>query len=122
MHIFKYSPRKGTKAAQMKEQIDGKIKEERSQKLIQLSNQNEKEYNENYLGKEVEVLCEEEKDGFYQGHTKNYILVKIKTKENPKTEREDPLENKIIKVNCIAVEQDHILAEMEKCNKTVTNA
>ena len=44
MHIFKYSPRKGTKAAQMTEQIDGKIKEERSRKLIELSNQNQKEY------------------------------------------------------------------------------
>lgn len=117
MHIFKYSPRKGTKAAQMQEQIDGKIKEERSQKLILLSNQNEREYNENYLGKEVEVLCEEEKEGFYQGHTKNYILVKIKTKENQKTEREEPLENKIIKVNCIAVKQDHILAKMENVTK-----
>ena len=70
MHIFKYSPRKGTKAAQMKEQIDGKIKEERSQKLIVLSDQNEREYNEAYVGKEVEVLCEEKKDGCYQGHTK----------------------------------------------------
>lgn len=122
MHIFKYSPRKGTKAAQMREQVDGKIKEERSQKLIVLSDQNEREYNEAYVGKEVEVLCEEKKDGCYQGHTKNYIRVKIKTKENPKTEREEPLENKIIKVNGIAVEQDHIVAEMEKCNKTVTNA
>lgn len=122
MHIFKYSPRKGTKAAQMREQVDGKIKEERSQKLIVLSDQNEREYNEAYVGKEVEVLCEEKKDGCYQGHTKNYIRVKIKTKENLETEREETLENKIIKVNGIAVEQDHILAETEKCNKTVTNA
>lgn len=104
MHIFKYSPRKGTKAAQMKEQIDGKLKEERSQKLIVLSDQNEKEYNEKYLGKEVEVLCEEKKDGFYQGHTKNYIRVKIKAKEE--------LENKIVKVQVMKVEKDHILAEM----------
>ncbi len=104
MHIFKYSPRKGTKAAQMKEQIDGKLKEERSQKLIVLSDQNEKEYNEKYLRKEVEVLCEEKKDGFYQGHTKNYIRVKIKAKEE--------LENKIVKVQVMKVEKDHILAEM----------
>lgn len=104
MHIFKYSPRKGTKAAQMKEQIDGKLKEERSQKLIVLSDQNEKEYNEKYLGKEVQVLCEEKKDGFYQGHTKNYIRVKIKAKEE--------LENKIVKVQVMKVEKDHILAEM----------
>ena len=59
MHIFKYSPRKGTKAAVMKDQIDGKIKEERSKKLIALSDENEKMYNSQYVGKEVSVLFEE---------------------------------------------------------------
>lgn len=104
MHIFKYSPRKGTKAAQMREQIDGKIKEERSRRLIELSNKNQKEYNETYAGKEVEVLWEEEKNGFYQGHTKNYILALAKSKEN--------LENKLIKAKCIETDIDHILLEM----------
>ena len=44
MHVFKYSQRRGTKAAVMPNQIDGKIKEERSRKLIELSNKNEEEY------------------------------------------------------------------------------
>lgn len=104
MHVFKYSPRKGTKAAQMLGQIDGKIKEERSQKLIKLSDENEKEYHEKYLGKEVEILCEEEKNGYYQGHTKNYILVKVKSKED--------LENQIVEVKCIENEKGHIMAKM----------
>ena len=56
MHIFKYSQRKGTKAAVMPNQIDGSIKEERSRKLIELSDKNEKEYNEQYVGKELDVL------------------------------------------------------------------
>ena len=51
MHVFKYSPRKGTIAAKNKNQIDGNIKEERSKKLIELSDKNEKEYNESYIGK-----------------------------------------------------------------------
>lgn len=104
MHIFKYSPRKGTKAAQMGTQIDGKIKEERSQKLIRLSNKNQKQYNEKYRGKEVEVLFEEEKDGFYQGHTKNYLLIAGKSKQN--------LENKVIKVKCVDSNMDYIFAEI----------
>lgn len=104
MHIFKYSPRKGTKAAQMTGQVDGKIKEERSQKLIELSNKKEKEYHEKYLGKEVEVLFEEEKNGYYQGHTKNYILAFMKSQEN--------LENKIIKAKCMDTDTDHILLEV----------
>lgn len=59
MHVFKYSPRSGTVAAKMPNQIDGNIKEERSNKLIELSDENEKEYNQKYIGKEVEVLLEE---------------------------------------------------------------
>lgn len=112
MHIFKYSQRKGTKAAQMSHQIDGKIKEERSHKLVQLSNRNQKEYNEVYERKEIEVLFEEEKNGYYQGHTKNYILACVKSNID--------LENKIIKMKCISSEVDHIILEMSNCNENVT--
>lgn len=76
MHVFKYSPRKGTVAAKMKEQIDPKIKEERSKKLIELSNKNEIEFMEKYIGKNVEVLFESKvEDGYTEGHTTNYISV-----------------------------------------------
>ena len=59
MHVFKYSPKKGTVAEKMPDQIDGNIKEERSQKLIKLSNKNETEYNKQYIGKVINVLFEE---------------------------------------------------------------
>ena len=104
MHIFKYSPRKGTKAAQMVGQVEGKLKEERSQKLLKLSNKNQEEYNKAYIGKEVEILFEEEKNGYYQGHTKDYILVQAKSKKK--------LENKIITAKCVHSETNHILVEM----------
>lgn len=90
MHIFKYSPREGTLAAKMTNQIDGNIKEERSQKLIELSNKNEREYNEKYIGKSVEVLFEEEKDGLWSGYTKNYVRVFVESDEN--------LENRLKKI------------------------
>lgn len=89
MHIFKYSQRKGTKAAVMENQIDGAVKEQRSKKLIELSDKNEEEYNLEYIGKVVEVLIEEKDGEFYKGHTKNYIEVWVKG-EN--------LENKIVNV------------------------
>lgn len=101
MHIFKYSPRKGTKAAEMENQVNGNIKEERSRKLIELSDENEKEYNNKYIGKEVEILFEEEKEGLYKGHTQNYILAYYKTDKK--------LENKIVKVKCIGTETEHII-------------
>ena len=90
MHVFKYSPRKGTVAAKMKEQIDGNIKEERSKKLIEMSNKNEAEYNNTYIGKKVKVLFEEREGEYMKGHTTNYIMVKEKTEEN--------LEKKIVEV------------------------
>lgn len=105
MHIFKYSPRKGTKAAVMPNQINGYIKEERSKKLIELSDRNEIEYNKSYIGKNVEVLFEEEKDGMYKGHTQNYIMVYCQSKEK--------LDNKIIDVVCEKAEKEHIIAIME---------
>jgi len=105
MHIFKYSPRKGTKAAVMPNQINGDIKEERSKKLIELSDRNEIEYNKSYIGKNVEVLFEEEKDGMYKGHTQNYIMVYCQSKEK--------LDNKIIDVVCEEAEKEHIIAIME---------
>lgn len=78
MHVFKYSPRKGTRAAIMPNQIYGKIKEERSHKLIELSNKNEKEFLNKYINKKVEVLFEQEENGIYKGHTTNYIVVNVK--------------------------------------------
>lgn len=81
MHVFKYSPRKGTKAAVMPNQIDGNVKEERSKRLIELSDKNEKEYQEKYINKKVKVLFEDEHiengNKYIKGHTANYIMVKV---------------------------------------------
>ena len=86
IHVFQYSPRKGTRAAVMPNQLDGNIKEARSKRLIELSNENQKMYNQQLVGKEVEVLFEDKEveDGikYFRGHTQNYVLVKYKTDEN----------------------------------------
>lgn len=102
MHIFKYSQRKGTKAAVMPNQIDGKIKEERSKKLIELSNENEYNYNKKYIGKQVKVLFEEREGEYLKGHTTNYIVVKHKTDK-------DDLINKIAKVTVSEAKQDCLM-------------
>ena len=78
MHVFKYSQRKGTKAAVMPNQIDSATKEKRSRILIELSDTNENKYNMQYIGKEVQVLFEEKDGEFFKGHTKNYIEVYAK--------------------------------------------
>jgi len=92
MHVFKYSQRKGTKAASMPNQIDGSIKEQRSKILLELSDENEQKYNASYIGKVVEVLFEEKDGQYYKGHTTNYIQVLAEGND---------LENKIqnVKIN-----------------------
>ena len=83
MHIFPYSIRKGTKAEKMEDQIPAEIKEARSKELLALSNQNEKAYLESMIGKAIRVLWEErDTDGFYKGHTANYMMAKIQYQEN----------------------------------------
>ncbi len=84
MHVFKYSKRDGTVAATMKNQVDGNIAEERSNKLIELSNENQKKYNEKYIGRYLDVLFEEKQGDFWVGHTDNYIVVNFKSDEDLK--------------------------------------
>lgn len=84
-HIFKYSERKGTKASSMKHQINGKIKDERSKKLIDLNNINEKKFIDTFLGKGMDVLYEQNwghSEGFCEGYTPNYIKVVSKAQED----------------------------------------
>ncbi len=103
MHVFKYSQRKGTVAAKMKNQVNPQIKEERSNKLIELSNKNEIEFLDNNLGKELEVLFETKtQNGYTEGHTTNYITVKSKG-EN--------LENTIKRVKISKRENLELIAE-----------
>ena len=77
IHVFPYSDRNGTVASRMKDKIPGNIKKDRVHRLINLSNELEKEYFNKCIGSEVEVLIEEEKDGFYYGFTSNYIPLKL---------------------------------------------
>lgn len=94
LHVFKYSPRRGTVAEKMPNQIDGNKKEERSDKLIELSNSTENKHNQSYIGKTVKVLFEEFEDGFFKGHTTNYMMVKVAGEE----EQSDKFVNKILDV------------------------
>ena len=107
MHIIKKKKRRGTKASLMKDQVSSKIKEERSKKLLELSDKNENEYLNTYINKSVEVLFEEkDEEGYYKGHTSNYLVVKVKSDEN--------LCNKIQKVTVKKSEKLSLIAEIIK--------
>ena len=76
IHVFPYSVRTGTKAATMP-QVDGNVKKERARKLLRVSNELSKEYQDKFLGKEVEVLIEKDNEDISFGHTDNYLAVKV---------------------------------------------
>lgn len=98
MHIFKYSPREGTKAAEMKDQIDGTLKETRSKLLIELNDKLEKEFINRFIDRKMKVLYEDnfkDRDNLYEGYTENYIKVISKYDKNICSE---VLETKLLKV------------------------
>ena len=105
MHIFKYSKRKGTRAAVMPDQIDEQIKAVRSEKLIALGHDMSKEFRKFYIGKNEEVLFEEKAvigdKEYFVGYTKEYVKVAKETDEN--------LENQIVSGHISGMLTDEIL-------------
>lgn len=77
IHVFPYSERKGTKAATLEGALSKEEKKARARKLLQLSGQLEKAYQEQFVGKVVAVLFEETKEGISIGHTSNYLKIKV---------------------------------------------
>jgi threonylcarbamoyladenosine tRNA methylthiotransferase MtaB len=81
MHIFKYSPREGTVAAKMKEQIHPDVKNSRSDVLIDMSARHKAAYEASFAGETISVLVEEivHKDGktYLKGHTERYMDIMI---------------------------------------------
>ena len=77
VHTFPYSDRYGTIASTMPNKVDGNIKKRRVKELLTLSKELEVNFYKKFYNKKLEVLIEEEKDGFFYGHTPNFIRVKI---------------------------------------------
>ncbi|MEI2992467.1 MAG: tRNA (N(6)-L-threonylcarbamoyladenosine(37)-C(2))-methylthiotransferase MtaB [Blautia faecicola] len=107
-HIFPYSKREGTKAAGMPDQLTEQVKKERSRILIALGKEHQREYMEQFLGQEKEVLFEEQQtvegQEYWTGHTMEYLKIAVISEEN--------LENKRVMVQLREViGQDLILAE-----------
>ncbi|AOY77564.1 tRNA (N(6)-L-threonylcarbamoyladenosine(37)-C(2))-methylthiotransferase MtaB [Clostridium formicaceticum] len=107
IHVFKYSPRKGTPAADFKEQVEGKTKHLRSEKLIALGNQLQTNYYQQFIGKVKTVLFEtasKEMEGYMEGFTDNYLKVLVKG--------DYPLEGKLEKVSLETFKGEFIVGEI----------
>lgn len=97
VHVFKYSKRKNTPAADRADQVDGNIKIKRSEELIKLQDQYLKKFREKNMPRSLKVLFEEFDQGYYFGYTDNYIRVKVKSDKD--------LINKILDVKLVDNEE-----------------
>jgi threonylcarbamoyladenosine tRNA methylthiotransferase MtaB len=108
MHVFKYSPRKGTPAAKYSNQVSPEKKEERSSRLMELSKKKTEEFNSRFVGKTMKVLIEKETengDGMLEGLTPNYIRVLCKGEEH--------LKGRIVDVRLFENKMDHVIGRIE---------
>lgn len=78
LHIFQYSDRENTLASRFEDKVDPKIKKDRADQLEKLKEIMAERERKKYLGKELKVLIEEEKNGYFYGYSENYLRVKSK--------------------------------------------
>jgi threonylcarbamoyladenosine tRNA methylthiotransferase MtaB len=75
IHVFPFSPRPGTLAATLPDQISAAVKKERCRQMLALSKESSKNFRQGFLGRTLEVLWEQSSDGIWSGLTGNYIRV-----------------------------------------------
>jgi len=100
IHVFPYSPRRGTEAARMPDKVSDKVKKERSQKMLALARESAQNFSHRFLGKTMTVLWEKQSDEFWSGHTDNYIKVYTKTNKD--------LTNQLLPVKLVEVREDGV--------------
>ena len=103
-HLFKFSPREGTRAAKMGDQINGNIKKDRLHDLEKIEESNREEFLEKQIGKVLSVLVESKSDleGYSGGYSTNYLKVNV---------REDIPANTIIDVKITEIVNDELVGE-----------
>ncbi len=107
IHVFPYSPRKGTPAAKHKNQIPGNIKHQRSKELIKIGEENTIKFINRFIGTTLDVLFEEESkinSEVMEGYTTNYMRVLSKSRLS--------LEGKILPVMLERIEEENLVGKI----------
>lgn len=104
LHVFPYSRRPGTPAAELPQQVSRERKAERSRTLISLGHQLSRQYASHLLGQTVQVLWEHELNGLWTGHTDTYVQVG--------TQSEAPLGNRLLLARVTGVTEDGVVADL----------
>ena len=104
IHVFSYSPRDGTQAACMPDQVGDRVKQERSQRMLALARESAQNFRQRFLGKTMPVLWEKQSDGVLSGLTDNYIRVYTKSSED--------LTNKLLPAKLLEVRGEGVWGEV----------
>ncbi len=104
IHVFPFSPRPGTQAAEMKGQVKAGVKKQRSQRMLSLADESDRAFRERFLGRMMPVLWEQKKNGIWSGLTGNYIRVY--------TRSSDDLTNQITDVKMDKLYRDGVLGDL----------
>ena len=82
IHVFTFSPRPGTQAAEMEEQVSSIVKKERSRKMLALAEESAANFRKRFMGRTMPVLWEQKTNRIWSGLTTNYIKVYTKSSED----------------------------------------
>ncbi|MFC1989916.1 tRNA (N(6)-L-threonylcarbamoyladenosine(37)-C(2))-methylthiotransferase MtaB [Chloroflexota bacterium] len=104
IHVFQYSRRKGTEAAQMPHQVEAKVKKLRSRKMLALAKESAQDFRQRFSGREMIVLFEQRSNGLWSGYTDNYIKVFTRSSED--------LTNKLLPVKLESIWRDGVWGEI----------
>lgn len=107
LHVFPFSPRKGTPAATMPNQVPKAVKERRCHEMMALGRELALSFADRHLGQVLYVLAEEETDaepGWLEGYTDNYVRVRFPG--------EEALKNSLVPVRITAVDEEACLGEI----------
>lgn len=100
IHVFPYSPRRGTEAVQMPHQVGSQLKKQRSQKMLTLAKESAQNFSRQFLGRTIMVLWEKQTGGIWSGLTDNYIKVYARSSGD--------LTNKLLPVKLVEVGGDGV--------------
>jgi threonylcarbamoyladenosine tRNA methylthiotransferase MtaB len=104
IHVFPFSARPGTVAADMPDKVADGVKKDRMEKMLALAQTSAHKFREEFLGKKADVLWEKETGGVWSGLTGNYIKVYMKSQEN--------LANRIVPIKMVKLYRDGVWGEM----------
>ncbi len=104
IHVFPFSPRPGTGAATMPQQVSEKEKKQRSRQMLALARESAQSFQQQFLGKTMDVLWEQKSGGVWSGLTGNYIKVYARSHEN--------LTNQLLPVKLVKLHRDGVWGEV----------